>query len=347
MTTRARCGQKTTATGGTDVVTPTGVAVDTRNALGPSESSRSVETARRLTDDFDPGSVWKGVKKKSAQDHVGEPRPARPQGRQGTEQERLARARCSKPRRTEMTRVAFAVVLALLSGVTRATAQESRVAGARAGKGRQGRGSSPLHAEQGREDLHWAVIRSCWRLRGSAAHHQHPEGRQRLHGGGVASGAMYRSVGDQVGSSRGCLPPLPTRRPVRGALQLAGGRLACAPAPVDQRRADSLLRRRHGIVARRSDDFGVDIGRRRPASRQSAARFVLGDPAALKTSRRARQRLGASIEARFSAASAPGLGRRQGICTPARSRASTGVRWRVGPTGRPVVGMPGMVACTR
>ena len=214
-----------------------------------------------------------------------------------------------------MVRLAFVVVLALLLGASRATAQESRQQVLEQEKAAKAAAVAPYEPNKAEKIFNWAMDSFLLAPQGLLPLiTSMPKGDNVFHGGGIALGAMYRGfLGDHAGWSATGLFSVPGYTHVdvsADALRLAHGRLAVRGGAGFTSGAQIPF---YGVGAGSSVDnetkFGVEMGyvggevRARPVPW-----VVLGASAALEDFT-TKEGSGAdpSIETLFNAATAPGL----------------------------------------
>jgi hypothetical protein len=130
-----------------------------------------------------------------------------------------------------MRRLALAVVLALLSGVTHAAAQESRQQVLEQEKAAKAAAVVPYEPDKAEKIFNWAMDSFLLSPQGFLPLITSiPKGDNVFHGGGIAWGAMYRGfLGDRAGWSASGLVSVPGYTHVDvsvDALNLARGRVA-------------------------------------------------------------------------------------------------------------------------
>ena len=233
-----------------------------------------------------------------------------------------------------MSRLPLVVVLTLLSSVTLAIAQDSRVAVLEQEKAAKAAAVRPYEPDKAEKIFNWAMESFLLAPQGFLPLITSiPKGDNVFHSGGIAGGAMYRGfLGDQAGWSATGLISYPGYTHVdvsADALRLARGRVALRGGAGWTSGARIPF---YGVGTGSSQDdltnFGVEMGYVGAQLRTNPLPwFALGDLPRSRTSRR-RQAAARSRQSRPSFPRPPrrGSGRRRGICTPARSRASTGVR---------------------
>ena len=246
-----------------------------------------------------------------------------------------------------MRRLALVVVLALLSSVAHATAQETRQQVLEQEKAAKAAAVVPYEPDKAEKIFNWAMDSFLLAPQGFLPLITSiPKGDNVFHGGGIAWGGMYRGfLGDHAGWSASGLVSIPGYTHVDvslDALGLARGRVALRGGAGYTSGGRIPF---YGVGTGSSVDdltnFGVEMGYVGAQLRATPVRWlVLGGSAAIEDfSTKAGSGSKPSIETLFSPASAPGLGSAPRYL---HSSASAGIDWRpvagFAKRGRPVVG---------
>jgi hypothetical protein len=246
-----------------------------------------------------------------------------------------------------MRRLALVVVLALLSGVTPATAQETRQQVLEQEKAAKAAAVRPYEPDKAEKIFDWAMDSFLLAPEGFLPLvTSMPKGDNVFHGGGIALGAMYRGfLGDRAGWSASGLVSIPGYTHVDvtvDALQLARGRVALRGGAGWTSGGRIPF---YGVGAGSSQDnltnFGVEMGYVGAQLRATPLPwFVLEGSAAIEDfTTKSGSGSQPSIETVFTFPAVPGL-----LSAPryVHSTASAGIDWRpvagFAKRGRPVVG---------
>ena len=246
-----------------------------------------------------------------------------------------------------MRRLVFVIVLALLAGVTHATAQESRQQVLEQEKAAKAAAVVPYEPDKAEKIFNWAMDSFLLSPQGFLPLVTSiPKGDNVFHGGGIAWGAMYRGfLGDNLGWSTSGLVSVPgyTHADVSlDALGLASGRFALRGGAGWTSGGRIPF---YGVGAGSTEDnltnFGVEMGYVGAQFRATPLPFfVLGGSAAIEDFT-TKEGSGSkpSIETVFTFPAVPGL-----LSAPkyVHSSLSAGIDWRpvlgFAKRGRPVVG---------